>query len=173
MASPSDGPVAYSVIEGRVTRVLKFFHSTAKRLLGAGCVGLSYLFGIALMGCVGGTPSTKSPASGSTDTPAIAFASVSGGGAHTCWLRIDDSVECWGSKEDGESNSRDGSFASVSAGVFHTCGLRSGGSVECWGANEHGQSNPPHGSFASVSAGALHTFAARTEVWRLRRMLGL
>ena len=97
-------------------RFLKFFHSTAKRLLEATCAGLFCLLAITLTACGGDTPPTKSPASGSTDTPASAYASISAGGAHTCWLRTDDSVECWGSNEHGESNSRDGSFASVSPG---------------------------------------------------------
>ena len=50
MASPGDGPVVCSVIGGNVMRGLKFFHSTAKRMLGAGCVGLSCLLAVALMG---------------------------------------------------------------------------------------------------------------------------
>ena len=76
---------------------LKFFHSKSKRALWAGFFGFSCLFAIALMACEGDTPSTKSPASGSTDTPANAYASVSAGGYHTCGVRADRSVECWGS----------------------------------------------------------------------------
>ena len=85
-------------------RVLKFSHSTAKRLLGAGCVGLSCLFAIALMACGGDTPPTKSPASGSTDTPAIAYASVNAGGLHTCGVRTEGAVGCWGSSNFGQAS---------------------------------------------------------------------
>ena len=144
-------------------RVLKFFHSTAKRALWAVFFGLSCLFAIALMACGGDTPPTESPASGSTGTPANAYPSISAGGAHTCWLRTDDSVECWGSNEHGESNPPDGSFASISAGAHHTCGVMTDGSAACWGSNEHGESSQPGGSFASVSAGVDYTCGVRTD----------
>ena len=117
-------------------RGLRFFHSTAKRLLWAGCVGLSCLLAIALMGCGGGTPLAESPASGSTDTAAYAFASVSAGYFHTCGVRRDGSVECWGFDLSGQATPPSGEFASVSGGGGHTCGVRRDGSVECWGDDE-------------------------------------
>ena len=85
-------------------RGLKFFHSTAKRLLGTGCVGLSCLFAIVLVGCGGGTPPTDSPASGSTDTPSDAYASISAGVDYTCGVLTDGSVVCWGSSYFGQAN---------------------------------------------------------------------
>ena len=103
IASPDDGPVVCPVMDGSVMIVLKSIQSTAKRLLGAGCAGLSCLFAIALMACGGDTPPTKSPASGSTDTPAIAYASVSAGWTHTCGVKTDGSVECWGDDAYGQA----------------------------------------------------------------------
>ena len=142
-------------------RVWEFLHSTAMRLSAARCIGLFCLLAIALMACGGGTPPTDFPASGSTETPANALASVSAGGYHTCGVRPDRSVECWGSDisiyGSGQSSPPDGSFASVSAGGEHTCGVRTDGSVECWGANESpygsGQASPPGDSLASFSIG--------------------
>ena len=58
--------------------------------------------------------------------PGGEFASVSAGGFHTCGLKTDGSVACWGSNEDGESMPPGGEFASVSAGLVHTCGLKTG-----------------------------------------------
>ena len=134
---------------------------------------------------------TNTPTSGPTDTvestpgsaqsPTNAFASVSAGGAHTCLVKADGSVECWGDNEFGQATPPGGSFASVSAGFFHTCGVKTDGSVECWGLNEDddgnvvGQATPPGGSFALVSAGGGHTCGVKmdgsVECWGLSRIL--
>ena len=59
--------------------------------------------------------------------------------AHTCGLRIDGIVECWGSKytpmkpynrHEPDPNSR---FTSISSGGSHVCGVRTDGAIECWG----------------------------------------
>ena len=78
---------------------------------------------------------------GQAAPPGGPFASVSAGSSHTCGVKTDGAVECWGSNEDfdgnivGQAAPPGGSFTSVSAGVFHTCGVETDGSVECWGAN--------------------------------------
>ena len=91
------------------------------------------------------------------------FVSVSAGVYHTCGVRSDGSVACWGDNEDGQSTPPAGSFVSVSAGWYHTCGVRSTGSVACWGSNEYGGATPPAGSFLSVSAGWDHTCGVRSS----------
>ena len=91
------------------------------------------------------------------------FASVSAGSDHTCGVRTDGSVACWGDDEYGQSTPPEGQFASVSAGSDHTCGVRTDGSVACWGDDEYGQSTPPEGQFASVSAGQGHACGVRTD----------
>ncbi len=103
------------------------------------------------------------------------FASVSAGWRHTCGVKTDGSVVCWGSSADffgnvvGQTAPPQGSFRSVSAGADHTCGLKTDGSIACWGSNLHhngnfvGQSTPPDGSFVSVSAEAYYTCALTTD----------
>ena len=95
--------------------------------------------------------------------------------SHTCGVRTDGSVECWGSNDDfagnvvGQVTAPPGEFASVSAGWLHTCGVRTDGSVECWGddydvvGNVVGQATPPSEEFTSVSAGFGHTCGVRTD----------
>lgn len=68
---------------------------------------------------------------------------VSAGGAHSCRLRADQTIGCWGSDEYGQSDAPAGEFLSVSAGSRHSCGLRADQSVECWGYTRH----PFTGSF--------------------------
>ena len=86
-----------------------------------------------------------------SDAPS--FVSVSAGYEHTCGVRSDGSVACWGIDFYGEATPLEGSFVSVSAGNYHTCGVRSDASVACWGSDPRGQSTPLEGSFVSVSAG--------------------
>ncbi len=78
------------------------------------------------------------------------FVSVSAGGVHTCGMRTDGSVVCWGGNDDGEGGDfigqatpPEGSFASVSAGGVHTCGVKADGVAVGWGWNLYGQAMPP------------------------------
>jgi alpha-tubulin suppressor-like RCC1 family protein len=80
--------------------------------------------------------------------------SLAGGDDHTCGVRADGTVWCWGGNSVGQlgtgtSNSLSRSSVpvqvlltgavSVSAGDRHTCALRADGIVECWGDNSSGQ----------------------------------
>jgi alpha-tubulin suppressor-like RCC1 family protein len=72
---------------------------------------------------------------------------------HTCALRDDDLVVCWGANNGGQSdpNATDPTVGpssatwaqpagSVAAGGLHTCALRTDGtSATCWGSNARGQ----------------------------------
>ena len=86
--------------------------------------------------------------------PSGKFKSVSVGGAHSCGLRVDGTVECWGDNDFGELDAPLGQFSAVSSGGFHTCGLRVDGTVECWGDIEW---ELPPGQFTAVSSGGFHT----------------
>ena len=84
-----------------------------------------------------------------------------------CGLRLDNSVECWGSYEPMLEPDQDityllpprGEFESISVGVEdYACGLRPGGEVECWSKvlrGEAGDANgPPEGEkFIQVEVG--------------------
>ncbi len=97
------------------------------------------------------------------DGTSATFASVSAGDLHTCGVKPDGSVQCWGYDDFGEATPPAGEFASVSVGIGHTCGLKRNGTVQCWGADYSGESGPPSGEFTSVSAGYSHMCGVKTD----------
>jgi hypothetical protein len=98
-----------------------------------------------------------------TPQPADPPGRLSAGGLHTCVLRTDGTVACWGWNEHGQAAPPVGTFISISAGGLHTCGVRTDGTIACWGDNSHGRATPPGGTFASVSAGATQTCGVKTD----------
>ena len=70
---------------------------------------------------------------GQAEAPTGAFTAVAAGEHHSCGLRSDSTVTCWGSNDHGQSEARTGAFTAVTAGGRHSCGLRSDSTVTCWG----------------------------------------
>ena len=97
---------------------------------------------LALAACFTDPETASTPATSSTP-PSGEFASVSAGYLHTCGVRTNGSVACWGFGEGARSTPPSGKFASVSSGRSHTCGVKTDDSVACWGGNEDGQAAPP------------------------------
>jgi alpha-tubulin suppressor-like RCC1 family protein len=73
-------------------------------------------------------------------------------GNHTCGIRLDRSLWCWGSNFYGQlglgdTTNRlvptqvgdDRDWVTASAGNYHTCGVRVDRSLWCWGRNDRGQ----------------------------------
>ena len=79
-------------------------------------------------------PTPSEPTATPETPPTGEFASVSAGGIHTCGVKTDGSVACWGYDDSGQATPPAGEFASVSAGGSHTCGVMTDGAVACWGA---------------------------------------
>lgn len=115
--------------------------------------------------CVGGhtgPPGYEDP--GEADPPPGAFKAVTGGWSHTCAIRLDDTVACWGEASwTGKTDPPAGAFAQIAAGQEHTCGLRFTGAVVCWGFDREGQTRAPAGTFTQVNAGTNHSCALRSD----------
>ena len=108
------------------------------------------------------TPSPPSPAP-TTPPSTTAFTAVSAGADHSCGVRVDGSVACWGSNYEGEVDAPGGAFSVVSAGGSHSCGVRVDGTVACWGYEFFEQVDAPGGAFSAVSAGGVHSCGVRVD----------
>ena len=91
------------------------------------------------------------------------WVAIEGGAEHTCGLRTDSAVVCWGANGFGQTEAPDGQYASVTAGGEHSCGLSTNNTIVCWGNNNYDQTEVPDGQYTAVAAGSDHTCGLRTD----------
>ena len=87
---------------------------------------------------------------------------VDTGHSHTCAIRTDSTIVCWGSNTFGEASAPPGTYKAVSAGDFHSCALKTDGTAACWG-HPSGVGTPPFETLVALSAGDQHNCAIRTD----------
>jgi alpha-tubulin suppressor-like RCC1 family protein len=84
--------------------------------------------------CWGATGSLGTP----PDQP---FLAIEIGPWHSCGIRLEGTVACWGTPllDEGQADPPAGTFSALSATTYETCGIRDGdGIVECWGGDVFG-----------------------------------
>ena len=86
----------------------------------------------------GGAPDDSTPLTTAARSRSGAGA-VSAGGAHSCGLRTDGTITCWGHNGLRQANAPAGSFNAVSASQYHSCGLRTDGTITCWATTSMGR----------------------------------
>ena len=94
---------------------------------------------------------------------AARVAAVVSGGAHSCALRTDRTVTCWGWNEHRQTDAPDGEYTAITAGWGHSCALRTNGIITCWGNNDSGQTDAPNGQYTAIAAGVGHSCALGTD----------
>ena len=102
---------------------------------------------------------------GQTDAPAGRFRAISAGHSHTCAIRDDGTIECWGRNAYGLTDAPAGSFTAVSAntGGSITCAIRTSGEIACWGVATYGLTDVPAGSYTVISISRHHICGLRTN----------
>lgn len=91
------------------------------------------------------------------------FSSVTAGANHSCAIRNDGFLTCWGLASDGRTLPPNQIFTVVSAGSDHNCGIDLDGATSCWGRNNSGKSDPPLGSFTDIAAGVSQSCGIRSD----------
>ena len=109
----------------------------------------------------GGPDVTVDPLTPTCDPSA--FLAIAAGGLHSCWVRTDNIIACWGDNYWGQTYAPAGTFQHVSTGASHSCAIGTDNTITCWGNNHRGQSDAPAGKFQNVATGASHSCAIRTD----------
>ena len=107
------------------------------------------------------------------------FLSLSAGATHSCGIKANSAVACWGDNGNGQSDPTSGiqgvdantRFLAVSAGTVHSCGIKADGAAACWGFDGHGRASPSSSSqgvdadtrFLSLSAGGNHSCGIKAD----------
>jgi alpha-tubulin suppressor-like RCC1 family protein len=100
---------------------------------------------------------------------------VAAGGWHTCAIKIDGSLWCWGLNQYGQlgDGTKEDKYTpvqiissgvkAVAAGGVYTCAIKEDGSLWCWGWNEDGQLQIIESGVVAVAAGRFHTCAIKED----------
>ena len=119
-----------------------------------------------------------------TTTPT--YTAITAGHQHSCALRTDGTITCWGGNPPrqnpfgppGPGRSRfvqteppDGQYTAITSGgregdyrpgdnlreyAAYACALRTDGTIACWGSNRDGKTDPPDGQYTAITAGYSH-----------------
>ena len=85
-------------------------------------LGIGLVLCLTVTGCIT-IPQTSASGSGAGAIPEeeglVVFTAISAGYEHTCGVRMDGILDCWGSNEYGQATPPEGTFATVRIGKAH------------------------------------------------------
>ena len=120
--------------------------------------------------CWGNNSATEAPVpgqptrwftAGQADAPAGRYTAVALGFSHSCAIRDDQTIACWGDYRQADPPA--GRYTAIAANGASMCAINTGGAIACWGDNEFGQAESPDSSYAAVAAGADHMCAIKID----------
>lgn len=92
---------------------------------------------------------------------------LSAGSHHTCAIKNDQTLACWGNSWFGQSTAPAGPFLAVSVGYTNTCAIKADSTLSCWGANGFHPpiqtTTPPEGRFIAVGTALMHACAIKSD----------
>ncbi|MCQ3812715.1 MAG: hypothetical protein KTV68_19440, partial [Acidimicrobiia bacterium] len=62
--------------------------------------------------------------------PVPTFAAIAVGRTSACGLLFNQTIQCWGSNSNGQTNTPEGQFTAVTAGSFHSCALHTDQTIQ-------------------------------------------
>jgi alpha-tubulin suppressor-like RCC1 family protein len=87
------------------------------------------------------------------NSPWLVAKQIAVGYTHSCALKINGTVECWGDDRHGETTVPNRLVAKqVAAGGQFSCALKMDNTVECWGGNNSEKTTVPNGLVAKQIA---------------------
>ena len=89
--------------------------------------------------------------------------SIAAGSYHSCAIKSDHTITCWGYDDSGQADAPEGPYAAISGGLGHSCGIKIDQTITCWGNNNEGQASAPPGQFTAIDVGSFHSCAIRTD----------
>lgn len=109
--------------------------------------------------------------SGWPDPPAGQYIAVAAGQTHSCAIRADQTMTCWGDNRYGQSQARpspaelppSGRYTAIATGRYHACAINTDEAAVCWGRNDYGQSDAPTGRYAAMATGDVHSCGIRID----------
>ena len=126
-----------------------YYHTCARKKDGS-----AWCWGANDYGQLGDGTTTSSPTPVRVTALGNAAAHIATGTQHSCAIKNDGTLWCWGQRLDGKT-SADGTYMAtapvpidppadmgvveVSGAYLHTCARKTGGDVYCWGGNSAGQ----------------------------------
>src|SRR6185295_19753645 len=104
--------------------------------------------------CGKGSLSAADAGAPDVDGSTLGFLQISFRGDHSCGLRTDGTLACWGVNLSDETVAPPGTFLQVAMGSEHACALRTDGTVTCWGGSVGAPPDQlPAGAFTQLAAG--------------------
>ena len=89
--------------------------------------------------------------------------SIAVGRSHSCAIRADQTIACWGDNRYGQIDAPVGQYSAIAAADTHSCAIRADQTIACWGDNRYGQIDAPAGQFTAIATARFHSCAIRAD----------